>query len=81
MNELDALITLVAILLMFMVMGAQGYMLGNLLMGKLLECYDVYQIRKIPNALMVEFGYCTSFNSCERVTKLSIENARKWERG
>lgn len=67
--------------LMLTVMGVQCYMFGKLLTGKLFECYDVYQIQRIPNALMVEFGYCTSFNSCERVTELSIENARKWERG
>lgn len=76
MNEL---INITAVLLMLAVMGAQGYMLGSLLMRKLLEWHDVYQIRKIPNLLMAEFGYCGSFS--KRVTESSIESAKKWERG
>jgi hypothetical protein len=81
MNETDALINAISALFMLLVICAQGYMFGYLFTRKLLEYYDIYQIQKIPNSLMVEFGYCTSFSSCKRVTELSIENARKWERG
>ena len=88
MNELDTLITLAAVLLMVVVMGAQGYMLGNLLMGKLLEHYDIYMIKK-----KVSDGLCCCGDMEENHSPYSsnhavvfavdygIENAKKWERG
>lgn len=63
-------------------MGAQGYMLGSLLMRKLLEWYDVlYGDKLYTSEFLEEIGYCKSFDSAERVIKEFNDMSRDWERG
>lgn len=84
MNEL---IDILVVILMLAVMGAQSYMFGKLLTGKLFECYDVYMIKKVvPEGLcccgdMEENHGYGSNHAVVFAVDYGIENAKKWERG
>ena len=87
MSEIDILITLTGALAAFTVLSVQGYMLGNLLTGKLLELYDIYMIKKkVPDDLcccgdMDENHSYHSNHSVVYAVDYGIENAKKWSRG
>lgn len=87
MSELEILINIAAVILMLFVVGAQSYVFGSLLMGKLLELHDVYMIRRrVPDGLcccgdMEENHGYSSNHSVVYAIDYGVENARKWERG
>lgn len=87
MSESEILIHISAVILMLFVIGAQGYMFGKLLMGKIFEWYDVYMIKKlVPDDLCCcgdmhkNHGY-SSNHAVVFAVDYGIENAKKWERG
>ena len=82
------MINITAVLLVLAVMGAQGYMFGSLMMGKLIEYYDVYMIKKkVPDGLCccgdsIEYHQAYSSNhGFVSAIEYGIENAKKWSRG
>ncbi|MAD41144.1 MAG: hypothetical protein CL623_01985 [Arcobacter sp.] len=81
MSEIDILITLTGVTMAFAVLSVQGYMFGNLLMGNLLELYDIRIVNRFSNALLVERGYCMSSESCRNVRFELIKQVSNWERG
>ena len=87
MNNVDLIISMAAVIAMFAVMGAQGYMFGSLLTRKILEWYDIYKIKKqVPEGLcccgdMEENHGFSSNHSIVYAIDYGIENAKKWSRG